>query len=305
MALLHALLNTVLPVFLLAGLGWVARRALKIDVKDPAKLAVWFLTPGLIINSILTAQMSGAEVGKVVSFCLLLTGSMILITLVLGKVLGWDEKASSAAVLTSSFMNAANFGLPVILLAFGQAGFDRAAVYVVPSSIMMFTVAVYFAARGRMSGRKALTAVFKLPLVWAAGIALAIRLLGVTLPAPILKPINMLGTAAPVVMVIILGMQVATIQLKGNLFRISTVTVLRLLISPLVGMALVALLRPEQLIAKVLVLEAAMPASVNVTVVATEFGSEPEQVAGATLVTTILCLVSLTFWVWFLQGHPI
>jgi predicted permease len=71
-------------------------------------------------------------------------------------------------------------------------------------------------------------------------------------------------------------------------------------ISPLVGIALVAWLRPDPLTGKVLVLEAAMPAAVNTMLLAVEFGAEPEQVSGVTLVTTVLSLVSVSFWVWFL-----
>jgi predicted permease len=301
LALLHALLNTVLPVFILAGLGWMARRLLKIEVKDPARLTMYVLTPGLIMNAILTSRMGGSEVGKILGFCLLLCGAMILITLLLSHLLGWSQVESSAAVLSTAFMNAANYGLPVVLLAFGQEGFNRAAVYVVPSSLLMYSVAVFFAARGRLDWRGAVAAIFKLPLVWASALALAVRLLGIPVPDPVLKPIGMLANAAFVVAILLLGMQVAQIRLRGAGLKISIATVLRLVISPLVAMALVAWLRPDPLTGKVLVLEAAMPASVNTMLFAVEFGAEPDQVSGVTLVTTLLSMVTITFWVWFLQ----
>lgn len=88
------------------------------------------MTPGLIMNSILTSQLSTGEAGKIVGFLLALTLVMISMTLFLGRSLGWRETERNAAVLSSSFMNAANYGLPVVLLAFGQAGFDRAAILV-------------------------------------------------------------------------------------------------------------------------------------------------------------------------------
>ncbi|MDB4894356.1 MAG: transporter [Firmicutes bacterium] len=301
MALLHALLNTVLPVFILAGLGWMARRLLKIEVKDPARLTMYVLTPGLIMNAILTSRMGGSEVGKVLGFALLLCGAMILITLLLSRLLGWNQVESSAAVLSTAFMNAANYGLPVVLLAFGQEGFNRAAVYVVPSSLLMYSVAVFYAARGRLDWRGAVAAIFKLPLVWASAVALAVRLLGIPVPDPVLKPIGMLANAAFVVAILLLGMQVAQIRLRGAGLKISIATVLRLVISPLVAMLFVAWLRPDPLTGKVLVLEAAMPASVNTMLFAVEFGAEPDQVSGAVMATTVLSMLTVTFWVWFLQ----
>ncbi|MDF2629994.1 MAG: permease [Symbiobacteriaceae bacterium] len=190
--LLQAMINTVLPVFLIAGLGWVARRVLKVEVKDPATVAVYLLTPGLIANSILNAKIVSGEIGKIIGFGLMLTGIMILITLLIGRVLGWKPVESNAAVLSTSFMNTANYGLPVVLFAFGQDGFDRAAVFVVVATMLMYTVAVFFAARGRHDWRDAMKAVFKLPLVWAAAGALAVRLAGIELPGVITKPIGLL-----------------------------------------------------------------------------------------------------------------
>lgn len=300
MELLQAMINTVLPVFLIAGLGWVARRVLKVEVKDPATIGVYILTPALIARSILDAKLVSGEIGKIIGFGLMLTGAMIIITLLLGRVLGWKPVESNAAVLSTSFMNTANYGLPVVMFAFGQDGFDRAAVFVVLASLLMYTVAVFFAARGRLDWRQAMKAVFKLPLVWAAAAALTVRLTGVELPGVITKPIDLLADGALVVLIIILGMQVAGIKLKGNRVKIGVATFLRLVVSPLVALGLVALLKPEPLTAKVLVLESAMPAAVNVTLLAVQFGAEPEQVSGVTLVSTLLSLVTVTFWVWFL-----
>jgi predicted permease len=301
MNLLQALLNTVLPVFILTGLGWMARRFLKIEVKEPARLAMYILTPGLVLNAILTSHLVASEVGKIIGFGLLLCGAMIVLTLLTGRLLGWSQVESSAAVLSTAFMNAGNYGLPVVLLAFGQEGFNRAAVYVVLSSLLMYSVAVFFAARGRMAWRDALVAVFKLPLVWATALGLAVRMAGIPVPVAVLKPVEMLANGAIVVVILLLGMQVAGIKLRGASLKIGAATLLRLVISPLVGIALVAWLRPEPLTGRVLVLESAMPAAVNTMLVAIEFGAEPDQVSGVTLVTTLLSMVTITFWVWFLQ----
>lgn len=302
MPLLEALLGTVLPVFLLAGLGYVARTVLKADVKDPAKIAVYLMTPGLIMNSILTSQLGTGEVGKIVGYLLLLTLAMIGITLGLGRLLGWSVTERNGAVLSTAFMNAANYGLPVVLLAFGQAGFDRAAIFVVVESILMYSVAVFFAARGRMDWRSAVVSVFRLPLIWAAVAALLIRLVGIELPVFIMKPIGMLASGAIVLVVLLLGMQVASIRLSGALFKIGMATLLRLVVSPLVGMGLVWWLKPDPLTAQVLILESAMPAAVNTTLLAVQFDAEPDQVSGVTLVSTLLSLATVTFWVWFLRA---
>lgn len=301
MNLLHALLNTVFPVFFLAGLGFVARKVMQIEVREPARMAIYILTPGLIMNGILNAQMSATEAGRIILFVLALTAVMIALTLGFGRLAGWKQSEGSAAVLSTAFMNSANYGMPVVLLAFGQAGFERAAIFVVVESLLMYTVAVYFAARGRLHWRQAAEAIFRLPLIWAAALALAIRMLGLSLPLALLKPIEFLADGAIVVMVLLLGMQVASITLKGAWFRIIVATMLRLVISPLVALGIVAWLSPEPLTAKVLVLLAAMPAAVNTTLLAVQFNADPDTVSGVTLTTTLLSIVTVTLWVSYLQ----
>lgn len=301
MNLLQAMLGTVLPVFILAGLGWVARRVVKVEVAEVARVGIYFMSPGMIVHSILNARLLPGEVGKIIAFTLLLTFGMIAITFAVGKILGWSQSERSVATLSSSFMNSANYGLPVVMLAFGQEGFDRAAVFVVAESIMMYTVAVYFAALGKQDWRSSILAVLKLPMVWAAAFALLIRLTGITLPDFVLKPIGMLSNGALVLLVMVLGMQVAGIRLQGAKVKIGVATFLRLAISPLLALGLVWWLRPEPLTAGVLVLEASMPAAVNVTLLAVQFDNHPDQVSGVTLLTTLLSLVTVAFWVWYLQ----
>ena len=301
MSLVQALLGTVLPVFVLAALGWVARRRLNVEVRDPSRLAVYLFTPGLIANSILTTRLVSAEIGKILAFGALLTAVMITVTLALGRLIGWGPAVRNASVLSTGFMNAANYGLPVVLLAFGTPGYERATIFIVFETLMMYSTAVFFAARGRMDWRGALLAIFKLPLVWAVLASLAVRLLGIPLPDAITKSIGMLANGAVVLVVIILGMQVAGIQIRGAIGRIIVSALLRLILSPVVGLGLVALLQPDPLTAKVLVLESAMPASVNTMLLAVQFDAEPDQVSGVTLLSTLLSVASVTFWVWFLK----
>lgn len=302
MNLLQSMLNTVLPVFILAGLGVIARLCLKVEVKDLSRIALYVLSPGLILNSILTTRIVAAEVTRIIGFVWLLTAAMVLVTLLTARLLRWRPAEGSAAVLGTSFINAANYGLPVVLLALGETGFDRGAIFVVGESIMMYTVGVFFAARGQMSWRQALLAVTRLPLLWAAVAGLALRLAGIELPPTLMKPIYFLAQGTIVMVVLLLGMQVAGIRLRGARVKIGVATLLRLMISPVIGLGLVALLQPEPLTAKVLVLQAAMPTAVNTTMLAVEFNAEPDLVSGVTLVTTVASLATVSFWVAFLTG---
>jgi predicted permease len=98
-----------------------------------------------------------------------------------------------------------------------------------------------------------------------------------------------------------LGMQMATLRPQRIGRSVLVAAVGRLGLAPAIGLLLVALLSPEPLTAKVLVLEAAMPTSVNVTLLATEFDTEPDLVATVAVLTTLASILTISLWVMILQ----
>ena len=69
-----------------------------------------------------------------------------------------------------------------------------------------------------------------------------------------------------------------------------------------VPMAVAHTFRVDSETAKVLVLEAAMPTSVNATLIASEFDTEPQLVSAVALLTTAISLVTVTGWIAYLRG---
>ena len=200
-----------------------------------------------------------------------------------------------------TFANAANYGLPVNLFAFGQDGFDRAVVFVVFQSVLTYTVGVFVAARGSLPWGRALGAVVRMPVLWAALGALGIRLTGLEVPVTLHRAATLLGGAAIPTVILLLGLQIAGIRVRHIGYWAIAAVGVKLVVSPLIGLALVAVLSPPPLTAKVLVLEAAMPTAVNSTLIAAEFNADPQLVSAAALISTAMSILTVTAWVAYLQ----
>lgn len=300
MNLLQSLLHTVLPVFFMAGAGAAARKFLDIDPRQVSRVAIYVFVPSLAFDSIYSTTLAGSEVARIIAFMFLYTLIMIVLTWLTGRALRWSEPQIYGASLATVFFNGANYGLPVVFFAWGNAGVDRAMLLAVCSSVLMYTLGVFLAARGRLDWRRSINAIFRLPLVWAVLAALAARWTGVPVPEPFLKAVRVLSQGAVPVVVVLLGLQVVGISLRGAKFHIGVATFLRLIISPIAAMGIVALLQPDPLTAKVLILVAAMPSAVNTLLLSLEFNAEPELVSGIALVSTLLSLATVSFWVWYL-----
>lgn len=301
MNLLQSLLQTVLPVFVMAGAGAVARRFLDIDPRQVSRIAIYIFVPSLAFDSIYATTLPGAEVARILLFMFGFTVAMVLLTWLTGRALRWSEPQIYGASLATVFFNGANYGLPVVYFAWGNDGVDRALLLAVCSTVLMYTLGVFLAARGRLNWRRSITAIFRLPVVWAVLAALAARWTGIPVPDPVQKAAQLLSQGTVPVVVVLLGLQVAGIKLQGARLRIGVATLLRLVVSPLIAMGLVALLQPDPLTAKVLILIAAMPSAVNTLLLSLEFNAEPELVSGIALVSTVLSFATVSFWVWYLS----
>src|SRR5699024_6865054 len=113
--------------------------------------------------------------------------------------------------------------------------------------------------------------------------------LTVEVPESILSVAAMLGAAAIPIMMVNLGMQLASIMsLKFNWQVISSATIIRMVISPLIAFGFVSLMPVDPIIASVIIIVASMPSAATTTLLALEFDTEPDLVSSITLVTTVL-----------------
>lgn len=301
-ALFAVAANVVLPIFLVASLGFAARRALAIDPRPITRLALYVLVPALLFDSLLTTNMGGEEIARIGAYAALLMLIMVGLATATSWALRLDRSTASGLVLGVAFMNATNYGLPATLFAFGQEGFDRAVVFAAFCAILIFSVGAFVAARGRLSWRRALLSTAQIPVLWAGLAGLLLRAAGAELPSPLQRAVGVLASGAIPTVMLLLGMQIAGIRLRQLSGAPFAACVFRLGVSPAIGMALVALLGPTSLTAKVLILEAAMPAAVNVALLAGEFETEPDLVASITLLSTALSVFTVTAWAAYLQS---
>ena len=111
---------------------------------------------------------------------------------------------------------------------------------------------------------------------------------------PVARAAGVLGDAAIPTFLVLLGMLLRRVNLRGNLPALSLAVAMRLLASPALAVLLVPLFGLTGIARQAGILEAAMPAAVMTTVLATEFEVEPEFMTAVVFVSTILSPLTLT-----------
>lgn len=289
------LIDNVVPVFLVAALGYIAGKTLRIDGKSVSRVALYILTPALVFNSLSTADIMPGEFLVIVSSA----AALIIIMTVLGaasaRLAGLPPLTATAVTIGSGFMNAGNYGLPVTLFALGQGGFDRAVIFMVVMSVATNSLGVFVCARGRGGTKEALRSVVGMPALYAALLGLMFQINDWRLPLALARPVEMLAGASVPLFLVVLGIQLSSVKMRpGFLKAVSLTTFLRLIVSPLVALGFTALIGIGGLTQKAIILEAAMPCAVNSSILASEYDTEPELASSNVMVTTVLSIITLT-----------
>jgi predicted permease len=261
------------------------------------------LLPCLVFRTLYQVDIQG-DLKYIIILQVLLTTAMVIIIKTIAYLKKMSSQMESAILLGSVFMNSGNYGAAFCLFAFGQVGFQLAITFWVIQLILMNSLGVYFANRHQASIKKSMIVILRMPVVYAAVAGISFQLLNLEIPLFIYNPIDLLSNATIPLIMLLLGMQLAQVKLTKRWGAISLGVSLRLIISPLIAWLIVVYLLPVQgVLAKVLILEAAMPTAIVTTLLAAQNNTEPDVVSGITLSTTLFSMVTLSILLYLLTTY--
>ncbi len=180
--ILSTLLDVILPLSIPVAAGAALVRFRKLETAHLLTLVLYFLAPVLIFRTLLTAQLSSGDVRDSLLFSFLNLAVMWALSAGLSRLLRLPPPETAGLSLVATLTNSVNYGLPLVLLAYGKAGLDKASVYVILQMIIVHKFGVFFAARSRFSVRGAIKSVFSLPALYAAVLAILLRASGSPFP---------------------------------------------------------------------------------------------------------------------------
>lgn len=299
--LLSIFASDILPIFLVASAGFLLARFSDVNVRTVARVVFNALAPCLVFNLLVTSTIPAVEFGRMVLYCILVTGGMGLLARIAAAPLDLDRASLAGFLLVVMFSNSGNYGLPVALFAFGREALTFATVYFVTSAVLAYTVGVLLAASGRRSVRQALAGLARVPAIYGIAAAAAALMSGAALPAGVMRPVMLLSDAAVPMMMLVLGMQLERATRPERPAVVGAAVALSLLGAPVVAFALAWLLGLSGPALQAGIIEASMPSAVMTTILALEFEVAPAFVTSVVLISTVLSPFTLTAIIAYLQ----
>ena len=317
MALLDIFAGAVLPIVAISVVGFALGRVRSADPEPLNTVVVYVLAPALVLHSLATASFSSGTIVKLALAVAAYVVGMVVVAEAVGRLLGESEPRLSALVLAATFPNCGNYGIPLSDFAFPDGGRAVAVFFLAVQSVLVYTVGVYIASRaGGGGGFAGVKRVVRVPLVWAVPVAFGARWLGVVPPvdSTAMTTLRLVGDASIPLMLLILGVQLSRTDYGAALSQATVPTALKMGVAPglAVGIAL-AVGFADPTVARVFVLESAMPAAVTPVILVGEFAGDlrvgdvsiPEYVSTVVLVSTLVSLPLLTGLIALLQGGAV
>ncbi len=299
--LFHVLLEVIVPIFIMIGVGVVAECKLKLDMDTLAKLNFYVFIPALLFIKMIDASLPLTFMVTTAVFCTVQFLAMLGVGFVTFSIPRFRQDRT-VLVLATTMYNAGNYGIPLIILAFGDAFIDVIAIIVMMQNVFMFSIGLWLMERESRSLKDILKGMLKIPVIPAIIAGLIVRVSGVIVPGPIRQPLDYLSDAIIPVALITLGAKLARTSITGERVKTSAVTALRLIASPLVSLLLVVMLSIDIVLAPVLIVGTATPVAVNVYILAQSYNKGEDMASRLVFWTTVASAGTVTAWLLVLGG---
>lgn len=286
-------LNIIVPIFVLIGVGTAMDRLFRLDLPTLSKLNFYVFVPALVFVKVLKADLQASEMWRVVAFSLAHFAALWLLAAV-ALARGPLRRERTVLTLGALFSNCGNYGIPLVALAFGDRCMGALAIVLMLQNLLSFTVGVWMCERHSRGALKSLAGFWKIPVVCAVVIALAMRWLHSPLPPQLEQPLDYLADGLVPVALLTLGAQLSRSAISGNRLALAAAVGMRLAISPLAAALLVPLFGLKPPLSSLMIVLAGVPVAVNVYILAAEYKQDEQLASQSVFWTTLLSAATVS-----------
>ena len=310
---MSTILTITLPIYLLIGLGFLSVRTgyfAGSDIRAIATFVVRFALPALIFIAVGTA--APGETLHPGLFTAYLGGSLALfLSCVLVARLVFRQRWSLVGLMALGMTgsNSAFVGFPLLSILYPDLAVTTFATVMILENVILIPLALAIADAGESSDStplvgflSALKGLAKNPIFLSILVALAYSASGLTLPEPVMRPIEMLRPiASPIALFAVGGTVAAAGSVRGMVMPAGAILVGKLVLHPLFVLAAALLVPglPREFLL-VAVVNAACPMLTIYPLFGLSYGRE--LLTSATLmVTTAASFVTISALLWIIS----
>lgn len=283
-SLVFRLLAILFPIFGIVAAGYFYARHHKPEMAVANRLNMDVFVPALVFAAMAGKSFDLASFGPLALGGFIVLASCGLLAWPIARLLGIQPKTLVPPMM---FNNSGNIGLPLAVLAWGEAA--------LPAAVILFMVenTLHFSFGARLLDPKTrLLTLWRVPVVFAAIFGLTVALLKIPVWQPLLIAIKMLGDVSVPLLLFSLGVRMTDVSFRE--WRVASGSaVLRPIAGMLIAAGVIQLLGLKGQEAAMLLVFGALPPAVLNFLFAERYKQEPERVASIVLIGNLAALVFL------------
>ncbi len=289
---MSSIIFSILAIYIFIVMGYLAKLTFKdeIDDKTITLINVYFLQVfltfwGLLIRPIDITLLHAPAIYLFIVFMAL------IISLFVAHKLFSSPKEYSIATVAAIIGNTGNLGIPINIAIFGEESIPYTTVVNLVNVFVVYTVGVYFYSRGSYDSKTSLKNILKIPILWAAIIAIGLSIYGYRPSGIILNTLMMGAYASMTMQLFLFGIYLHETKIK-KLSKKLTAWVLtsKFILLPLLAFGVLVNIELDPMIKGIIFIELMMPLAVANINLASLYDCSPKVVTGLVFVSSFMFL---------------
>ena len=289
---MSSIIFSLLGIYIFIVMGYLAKMSFKeqIDDKTITLLNVYFLQVfltfwGLLLHPIDITLLYAPSI----YFLVVLVA--LLISAAFAHKLFKDKKEYSIAMVAAIIGNTGNLGIPINIAIFGEASIPYTTVVNLVNVFVVYSIGVFYYSRGCFDTKTSLKNILKLPILWAAILAISLSVYGYK-PSDVVLNTLMMGAYASMTMQLFLfGIYLYGTKIKEiNKTLLLWILSFKFILLPTLAFSILYFLELDSMVKGIVFVELMMPLAVANVNLASLYECKPKLVTALVFSSSVLFL---------------
>jgi len=212
---MSSIIYSILGIYIFIVLGFIAKKTFKeqIDDKTITLINVYFLQVFLTFWGLLVRPIDSSLIyAPAIYFGIIIL--VLIFTALLAHKFFKDKKDYSIAMVAALIGNTGNLGIPLGIAIFGEESIPYTTVINLVNVFVVYTFGVYYYSRGTYDIKTSLKNIIKLPILWAAIIAILLSSVSYKPSDAIMKTLMMGAYASMTMQLFLFGIYLYGTKIK-------------------------------------------------------------------------------------------
>ena len=296
--------NQIFILFIIMFIGFIAKKRNIINEnveKSMSSVLIRIGMPAMVPSSSSIAYSSEILPNMLNIFIITAVSYAAIIGfgVVNGKLFKFEKATANVYISLIVFANVGFMGYPVARALYGEIGVFYTSIVNLIFSTMMWTYGILLYNSKEKLNFKSLANIGTVSSL----LGIVLFLLQIRIPAPILSALDLTGRMTTPLSMLLIGALIANVDVK-KLFsdwKIYWTSLIKLIVIPIATALLLRLLNYNEMVISLCTVMAAMPSAATNAIFANEFDMNPTFASIGVFITTLLCIITLPFMLYFLS----